>query len=377
MMPHKLHFFFPENDLALARDIARYTAPPAAVKLRNAGATVPMWFGDKGDAAIVRGVNAQWLDNIRSRFDIVTDIFHGDTARFNPAPWGWSKASRQVFADIGYDREALPSDEALERLRNLSHRRTAAVAAKLLADRLPFEVAPPARELTSQAQISDFIKGHPQGSILKLPWSSSGRGLMAADPSIKDSGLKICYGMLSRQGAVMAEPRYNKTLDFALLYTMESGKCTFTGYSLFNNVMLGSYAGNTLAPQNLIEEEICRHVGAEELAAVRDALPAILEEIAPEYDGPLGIDMMAVRSARYRIVPVVEINFRMTMGHVCLRLYSKHIADGRTGSFSIRQTSAAQPSGFFDARCADGKVLHGSFDLAAPGCDFSFVVAID
>jgi len=51
-------------------------------------------------------------------------------------------------------------------------------------------------------------------------------------------------GMLRRQGSVMAEPRMKKLLDFAMLFTInESGKCSFDGYSVFNNVQFGSYAG--------------------------------------------------------------------------------------------------------------------------------------
>ena len=40
----KLHIFNPENDLALAANVARYTPPPAAVSLRLSGALLPLWW---------------------------------------------------------------------------------------------------------------------------------------------------------------------------------------------------------------------------------------------------------------------------------------------------------------------------------------------
>ena len=44
-----LHLFNPENDLALAADMACYTPPPAAVRLRSRGALLPLWFASEGD----------------------------------------------------------------------------------------------------------------------------------------------------------------------------------------------------------------------------------------------------------------------------------------------------------------------------------------
>lgn len=65
-----LHYFFPENDLALARDIARYTAPPAAVRLRRAGSTLPFFYGNEGAMVLSEGVDARWLGRLRDTLDI-------------------------------------------------------------------------------------------------------------------------------------------------------------------------------------------------------------------------------------------------------------------------------------------------------------------
>ncbi len=372
----RLHVFFPENDLALARNIDRYTAPPAAVKLRRAGATLPLWWAEAGDAFLAQGVNDAWLTAIESKLGSLPHIYRGEPSDYTPAPWGWSRAARQLFIGLGYDRAVLPSDGELDDLRMLSHRRTAAKVTSMLAGRLPFAIAPVAEELTAIEAVTSFIATHPAGTILKLPWSSSGRGLVATDPHTSLTQQGMFKGMLSRQGSVMAEPRHRGVLDFALLYTMTDDGCRFDGYSLFNNVLLGSYAGNTLAPQ----EELCRTIAdalpAGQLGTLRDTLGEVLAEVAGAYRGPLGVDMMAVDSSDGYSAALVEINFRMTMGHVCRLLYSRHIMPGARGSFAIRP-AGKEPSGFFNAETANGLICSGSFDLAQPGSDFSFVVELE
>ena len=325
----RLHLFYPENDLALARDADRYTAPAAAVRLRLAGATLPLWYGDDGDSVLTQGVDARWLGRLRDRLGIGTRLFDGVCSGLRAAPWGWSKASRRYFLDTGFSADALPGYEAIAAIRQLSHRRTAALVAQKLAAMLPFALAPAACECTDVQQVRDFVMRHPEGTVLKLPWSSSGRGLVATDSSLIDSQEGMVRGMLSRQGAVMAEPRYRKEMDFAMLFTLAGGRCRFDGYSVFRTEQLGSYAGNILAPQHVLAARLQQYVAAEHLDAVRDALVTILEDVAGDsYDGPLGVDMMMVDHADYTLVPVVEINFRMTMGHLCRIFYERYAADG-------------------------------------------------
>ena len=114
----KAHLFFPENDLALARDLARYTAPPAAVRLRKAGAALPLWYGADGDCFVAQGVDALWLDSVKGRFGMDIDVFDYRPERYSPVPWGWSKASRTYFESLGFGRQALPDDSRLAALRN-------------------------------------------------------------------------------------------------------------------------------------------------------------------------------------------------------------------------------------------------------------------
>lgn len=374
-MSRRLHFFYPENDSALAADKNRYTAPDAAVRLRRAGATLPLWFGDNGDEFISQGVNAAWLDKAKETFGIDIDTFTYNTSELIPSPWGWSKASRQTFLDCGFTPDQLPTDSQLDYIRALSHRRTAAQAAARLSERLDFAIASPALEIDTPEQIEAFIAANPAGAVFKQPWSSSGRGIVTVTADDAPKKIASLNGMLRRQGSLTAEPFLTKTADFAMLFTMAQGKCVFDGYSLFTATPAGAYQGNVLASQAEIYARLSAKCPAAQLDAVRDTLPAVIEELAAGYSGPLGVDMMAVEAPGFALAPVVEINFRMTMGHLCRLFYAKHVVDGATGTFSVHPALGA--TGIFEPSMNGRRMQAGTLDLAQPGSDFSFMVTLD
>lgn len=364
----KVHLFFPENDLALARDLTNYTPPPAAARLRRAGEALPLWYGDDGDSFITTGVNADWLRSMRDTFGIDICVYDYDARGRKPAPWGWSKASRRMFLGRGFAADALPDDKQLERIRELSHRRTAARIAERLADAGLSDMTPPAVECYSLDSIRAFVAENGD-TLLKLPWSSSGRGLVKTDARTFDAQTGMIEGMLRRQGSVMAEKFYDKRADFAMLFTMSGGLCAYNGLSLFAADRLGSYTGNTLAPQERLAEKIAHPV----LGSLTALLPAVLEEIVGrDYDGPVGVDMMTLADGR--IDPAVELNLRMTMGHLCLRFYDRYAGVGSEGTFTVVPASEAVVGEA--PKISDGRLGAGQLLLNPPGADFRFTVLL-
>ncbi len=366
----RLHLFFPENDLALAMNIAGYTPPPAATRLRRAGQTLGLWYGDAGDDVFDQGIDGRWYETIRSRYGLRTELFAGSTAGLTPAPWGWSKASRLFLERIGFSKDMLPDDAALDRIRELSHRRTAAMIGDALARTLPYKVASPAVELSSAENVRTFVE-KVEHAVLKLPWSSSGRGLLFATPADVERMIPQIEGVIRRQGSIMGEKRYRRKLDFAMLFTMENGRCIFDGLSLFGTDANGAYTGNVLAPQEELASAIERETPP--LAPVAEALAPILEEIiGKDYDGPLGIDMMAVDDGDVRLATAVELNLRMTMGHVARLFYERHVAEGRQGMFEVVTEGAGEDT----ASLIGTKISAGVLSLSAPRSPFSFRVRI-
>lgn len=362
----RLHLFFPENDLALARNLEHYTPPPAAARLRRSGAMLALWYGTAGDRVADEGVDAGWYNKVRDRFGLLPEIFTGDTTGLVPAPWGWSKASRHWFRKLGFSPEILPDDARLDAIRALSHRRTAIAIAEQLGKVADQPTAPPAREIFSVAEARIFV--HETGSTLfKLPWSSSGRGLIEVPAKDFECHADALGAVIARQGSVMAERKYNKIIDFAMLFTMADGICHYDGLSLFHTERLGNYIGNELAPQDELRRRIEATTGP--IESIVSALPPILENIIGRtYNGPLGIDMMGVNEPDFALAPTVELNLRMTMGHVCRRFYAMHVTAGAQGLFKVCTTGAGSDT----AVTEDMRIIKGNISMSPPGADFSF-----
>lgn len=365
----KLHYFFPENDLALALNQTHYTPPPAASRLRMSGAALPIWYGNNGDEFIADGINARWFENIRSTFGMDVRVYGGWHSDLEPAPWGWSKASRHSLQQHGVPPEFLPSDIQLDCMRSLSHRSTARLIALLLAGELPFEVAPPAQEITSMEAAAQFLAQYKR-AVFKLPWSSSGRGLIVINENEIKARAQALEGAIHRQGMLLAEPRMDKILDFALLYNIKDGHCLYSGISVFETVQFGSYSANLLAPQDELWELADKACGGGKLRSIANVMPKVLEKIIGKaYDGPIGIDMMAVKDEAYNIAPVVELNLRMTMGHVCRSLYEQYIAPDIRGTFGISSQRLST-----EAVIKNGKLHRGQLVLTPPALPFTFYV---
>lgn len=365
----QLHLFYPENDLALARGIANYTAPPAAVSLRRSGYLLPLWYAaGSDDRVICEGADERWLARVQRTFGIHADVWNHSTGGFEPAPWGWSLASRRFFSNLGFDAVALPPDSALERIRALSHRRTAAIVHSRLTEALPgLKLTPAAEEITDIAAAEAFLDRCPD-AIFKLPWSSSGRGLVPVDPSIRKRKLPEIKGMIARQGSVMAEPRLARRSDFALLYDMADGHAAFRGYSLFTTESSGNYTGNIIMPQ----DEIARRLISESspaLTLLPEVLGHVLESVlGTGYNGPVGADMLTVAGSD--AVALTEINLRMTMGRAVLES-GRYIHPDFRGIFRILPSAAAPAE---NAEVRDGRLYAGTLHLTPPGNDFTFII---
>lgn len=371
----KLHLFNPENDLALASGQANFTPPKAAVALRTAGAALPLWYADADDRVLTYGINEHWLDDVRQRFGIDADVYdHKTTDGLLPAPWGWSDAARKDFITEGWPDSKLPTLTELEIMRQLSHRRTAAVVQRMLSERIDFEIAPAAVECDSIESVTAYLEVQPD-AMIKSPWSSSGRGLLDTRHVSREETLRRCKGIISRQGSVMAECAYDRIADFAMLFECSDGLCRSIGYSVFDTDKGGAYTGNILAPDSDLLDILSQKYSSERLESVREALEQTLSEyIAPHYHGPLGVDMLLARRPDGTILldATVEINLRMTMGFVAHNLTSRYLAEGSRGHFyveSLKQTPVID-----DMIVENRRMVNGRINLTPPGGLFSFVV---
>lgn len=368
----RLHYFYPENDLALALNDVNYTAPRAAVDLRISGEPLALWYGNSGDKFYTQGVNAEWFDAIRTAFGMNVDVFDGDTRALQPQPWGWSLPVRKSLMLMGYDESQLPSIEQIERMRSLSHRRTSALLAAKLRDEFGDAVGVAAIEVDTAEAVTDAV--HRLGrAMIKLPWSSSGRGVVDTFNLSDEEIVRRAMGTVRKQGSVMIEPYYDSPQNFAYLYEIVDGVVRFKGYSLFDVDSHCAYSGSTVATDDVLETIIAQHVDRATLLSVRDAIATMLQEIIGDgYTGCLGVDMMVCNNR----LAVAEINLRTTMGHVAHEIAERYMAVGAIGRYYIcpRTDNACCMPG--DCSIENGRLVSGTIDLVPADRRHRFMLII-
>lgn len=331
-----LHVFNPEHDLALASNLSNFTAPHAGRKLRaDLGCLPALWAGD--DCCVLAdhvGLARKTYSRLKARVGGGQVMFVDKTQLSQlpitkVEPWGWDLALRSFLLRHGVD--AVPSEKEIADIRELSHRR---YAVRLLDDlarnpalsleqiRIP-SVCGSLEEV--KARLEEWRR-----IVVKAPWSSSGRGVRFLDNVLNDYHAGWISNVLRQQGAVVAEPYYNKVKDFGMEFMSDGrGGVSYLGLSLFQT-RNGAYTGNIIATEEEKEEMISRYVPADILRVVRES---ICERLGPalkdKYCGPLGVDMMVIATGNsdgFLLHPCVEINLRRTMGHVALSIHP--FADG-------------------------------------------------
>jgi len=332
-----LFWFNPENDIALARGCRRFTPPRQAALLARYGAPLMWWLGREDDCVLVPELSdrlSAWEREVTAaagRGPRLVDAV-GDGCITSAMPWGWSAYAAFRLAQAGVPPEVLGEWEPkIERLRMLSHRRSASEINRRLGQMIDFGAfgmpAPVVADEAFSVDESARLMGCSGGFYLKSPWSSSGRGVVYGESGVSSRMLERAGAVIREQGSVFLEKAHSRVADFAMLFkACDDGKVRFHGYSRFFNVRGSAYAGNVVASDREILAGLEAYVGQRPLAAVRDALSEILTSLAGEvYRGFLGVDMMIAADGKdgFYLVPCVELNLRMTMGVVAHAVYRK------------------------------------------------------
>lgn len=319
-----LHIFNPGHDLALAADIDNFTPPHAARALRASLDYLPALWAEDGDAVLVDDVAhasyaftrlSQQVTKYRPwRESDVTFVEKSDLASLSVnsiEPWGWDRSLAYLLQRSGVDASLMPDKDALSRMRDESHRRTA----RMMLSHLGMKGADECRSIT---EISRLIYIYNK-VVVKAPWSSSGRGVRFLDDRLDEHTQGWLRNTLAQQHSVMVEPFYKKALDFGMEFSRHTdGSVEYMGLSLFHTVN-GAYTGNLLATEAVKRDVLSRYVSLDEVDRfVADASTWLSENLS--YAGPLGIDMMVVEGGAQATLAVAEINLRRTMGHVALAI---------------------------------------------------------
>ena len=334
-----LHVFNPENDLALADGGANYCPPPAAVQIAYDLGVLPLWFADEGDTVLLS-------DAVHGNYCSMQSLVFNLAAPYNDElkrditairPWGWSLQIKRRLKAMGFAEKILPTDKEINMLRDLSNRRTAISVLKILKEH-GMDVPAIPLYLTSLDDVAAFVESVPR-SVVKAPWSGSGKGIMWGLGRVELPLENFCKGVIRRQGGVVCEHFLDSVQEFAMEFFATEDSVRFAGYSLFESEK-GGYSGNLLAPDTELERMLSQHITLDVIRSVRDNLCDILSSLllGSGYNGYLGVDMMIYRDddGHQRLYPCMEINLRMNMGVVARKIYDRHVLQGKNGCFKVR-----------------------------------------
>lgn len=377
-MADLLYYFNPDHDMAMANFTPYYKAPAEIVRMAADLSVLPAWYADRGAAVKVDALARvrEWENPL-----FPTDVEWTD--RWLPvscSPWGWNPALVHALQGI-VPPHLLPDEARLSRLRYLAGRQRCPEVLRFFAD-CPFTCGE-AEVCASVAEVRAFIESRGE-VLLKAPWSGSGRGLVHVSPATWNASVEGWTARIIRtQGAVMAEPYYDKMSDFAMEFRADgSGGVTFVGYSLFETDSFGNYKANLLLSNEEIERRLASFAPVEWLHVVRNRLLEVFPPLfGKDYAGYFGVDMMiCCRAETYALHPCVEINLRMNMGVVARLLADRYVASGSQGCYVTEHYRADGEALDFHCRMcrefpavvSDGRLVSGYLSLTPVWQDTRF-----
>lgn len=336
--------------MALANGDANYLPPRSARRMAVDLAFLPVWYADDGDAVLIPDSAALYYWNktltCGASLPEIKWITDRETLPLQPfSPWGWNPALVKMLTVRGLPCDYLPGPADMEAVRQLSGRQTGAEVLEGVMQAL--SAAHPLTGMSvvchTEGEIAREVERRP-ATMLKAPWSSSGKGLRRGQGVYAPPLSGWCVRTLLQQGSVVVEPLYNKVKDFAMeFYSSGEGESlSFVGYSSFVTDANGAYEGNRLMTDEAIEDELAAFVPRETLLAVRLALQRLIgKRVKGLYCGYIGVDMMICRissdgeAGDFRLHPCVEVNLRMNMGVVAHIFYERYVKPGCTGRFMV------------------------------------------
>lgn len=313
--------------MALASNDAHYTPPASALQMAADLQRLPQIWAEEDDIILLRNPASSILPSCKeSECDIL--------------PWGWSPLLVRQLQELGIPVDLLPTKEQILSYRSFSSRQKAVELLGRLRQEWPepFECGTLVGKsiwCSSEYEVLRAVDQYDGRAMLKAPWSSSGRGVHPVQHTVTEKTISWINSTLQRQGGVEVEPLYNRVQDFALEFWSDHGNVRYEGLSLFNTTAGGVYAGNLVASEEEKETRLAAYISSALLRDVKEHLTKLLNSagVPQWYNGPLGVDLMITDCALH---PLVEINLRMTMGWVALKLIPK-LQYGETATFSIVQ----------------------------------------
>ncbi len=383
--------------MAIANGLASYTPPKSLMQFENDLAFLPSFFASEGDIVITPELPnpdflAQW-HKLRLPMIRYVDTLHNLDQAYNYIkPWSWTPAMHHKTKHLKQlsnpSFKQSPNFTWKQRNRDFFSRETTNTIQRYLHHDYNYEnfiaLETPALSFNRLDEFDTWFDNQ-DAVILKMPWSSSGRGIHVINSS---KGLGANYqwiqGALKQQGFITAEPLLDKVFDFSFQFNLkQDGEIDFTGISYSLNDDKQHFIGGSVNwPHH--KDEISKFLSVTIINKAANQLINTLRKIEPHHyhEGPIGIDAIVYRNldGQLKIHPCVDINWRYNMGMVNIAL-PKFIHDNSIGIWKIASFHTGEWNKFTKQNqtskpllIADGKIVSGFINMTPPSTNAMFGV---
>ena len=388
----KIFHFNPTNEIAVFNNTVSYTPPAFLRKFEEDVSPLLGFAGGGGDMLISDNSSVEVLRNFWRDVGVelpgvirtkeIAELNVDDTVY--PVPWGWNKSVHRLFSPLKpfFDDEfrASPNFEWKENYRDFFSRVTSAAfmnEVRQVTGMHEFISIPYSPGIIREQKALDrWLTEAEPPYVFKTPWSSSGRGLY---PVTDEEFVKRCRiwvdSRLKQQGMLLTEPWLNKKQDLSFQFYIHSGgRVSFLGVNFFEAGRVGEFKKEYIGmPDELTDRlrSFCMPDGWEKETA--EILTEVLNrsDYHKFYEGPIGIDGMFFEDdeGKIKLHPCIEINFRLNMGYVNLKLKDILHPEAK-GEWTIRQFRHGEWRKFageglkaLPVRMSEEKILKGFLPL--------------
>jgi len=393
-----IFLYNPTGELALANGNNSYMPPKNLRQFERDLAFLPSFYAQEGDTILMdfqpdNEFLCLWqtlgLPSLNySTFEEVSKTNFFDSFR----PWSWNQVIHSKIKDL-----KPRASEFFKNSPNFSwdkahkmffSRATTNVVQeeikKIAINNHTINIPQPAINLYSTEELTNWLKNKPN-AILKMPWSSSGRGIHRVDKNNnRPINMEWIEGALKQQGFITAEPLLDKRFDFSFQFNLDrTGNITFIGISYFINDEKGHFIGGNLNWPHT-KDEISDFLSNETITQSAQLLIHALKTVNPQqyYEGHFGVDAIIYLddNNNFKIHPCLDINWRFNMGLININL-NKYVDPNSIGKWEVRAFKSQKWNLFIEENSINkpliiqnNKIKSGFLNMTPPNNDSLFGV---
>ena len=344
MLAPNLYFFNPTCEMSIANGTVSFQPNRFLQQFETDLGLLPAFLAKPSDWLLLTRIPSdEFIENMKvegfempefKRIDkVLAEESYAENSFNEIRPWGWSPVFlHQTRSIIPFCSDVFQQNEGRFLCRNdryfYSRKFALDVLTELVQNSSNMSLISEQQLPIQCFKVEEAEAAHQKNkqSVLKAPWSSSGRGLsMLRLADFNGSIRNWARGVIKSQGYIMCEPLLKKIVDFSFQFKIENGEIQYLGTTFFQTDEKGQYNGHYLHVNDIpINSEFMTFILNNERQISEQLMLELSNKLRGKYTGYFGVDAMLVEIDReLKIQPCLEINLRYNMGILAMKLAEK------------------------------------------------------